>query len=214
MIELDIYNQDGQKVDAIEIDEAALGGVVDKDLLRQAVLMYEANRRSARATTKTRAEVRASGRKPFRQKGTGRARRGTTVAPHHVGGGVAHGPRPRSFYYRLPKKMRRAALRSALLDALQTSTFVLDEIKLDAPKTRRIAEMLEALDVGTPCLIADSDPEEALVKSVRNLPHAAVKPMRDINARDLLAARTLVVTRPALEQAVERLAVERSTQHG
>ncbi|MFW6158436.1 MAG: 50S ribosomal protein L4, partial [Planctomycetota bacterium] len=181
---------------------------------REAVLMYEANRRSGTASTKSRAEVRASGRKPYRQKGTGYARRGTTVGPMHVGGGVAHGPKPRSFRYRIPRKVRRAALRSALLDKLQTATRVIDRIQLDAPKTRRIARLLEQLGVEGSCLIADSAPSDAVVKSVRNIPDVRIKRMRDVNAHDLLLARSFVVTRRALEEAIERLAVRLVEKEG
>jgi large subunit ribosomal protein L4 len=204
MFELAVYNMNGEKVDALELDEVLFGGAVNRNALREAVLMYQAARRSGTAAAKNRVQVRATGAKPFRQKGTGRARQGTTVAPHHRGGGVAHGPRPRSYRYPLSKRVRRAALKSAFLDVLPNAARVIDHIRLDAPKTRLVADLLRRLGIDGSCLIATCGTDPALVRSARNLPGVTVKRIRDVNALDLLRPRYLLVTRRALESTVER----------
>ena len=206
MLDLDVYNMGGQKVDSVSVDESILGGTVNRAVLRQAILMYQANRRAGTASTKNRVAVKGRRKKPFRQKGTGRARQGSWLAPHHRGGGVAHGPHPRSYRYAIPRKARLAALKSAYLDKLQTATRVVDHIKLDGPKTKRIADMLSNLDVRGTCLIATYAPNDAVLKSVRNLPGVVIKRIRDVNALDLLRPRDLIVTRRALETVVERFA--------
>ncbi len=206
MLQLDVYNMEGAKVDTMEVDEAVFGGAVNRALLREAVLMYEARQRAGTASTKTRSEVSGSRKKPFRQKGTGRARQGSWLSPHHRGGAVAFGPKPRDYSYSIPKKARRGALQSAFLDKLQTATHVVDEIKLDAPKTARIAGMLKNLDVRGTCLIATLGASDTVVRSVRNLPGVEIKRIRDVNAYDLLRRRNLVVTRRALEHVIERFA--------
>jgi len=135
-------------------------------------------------------------------------------APHNRGGGVAHGPQPRSFRYSMPKKARLAALKSAYLDKLQTATRVVDDIKLDAPKTKEIAQILKNLDVPGTCLIATFGSSDPIVKSVRNLPGITIKHVRDVNALDLIQPRALVVTRRALESVVERFQGENAATNG
>jgi large subunit ribosomal protein L4 len=208
MLQFDIYNMNGEKVDVLSIDEATFGGTVNKAVLREAVLMYQANRRAGTASAKNRSEVTGTRKKPFRQKGTGRARQGSWIAPHHRGGGVPHGPHPRDYSYAIPKKARQAALKSAFLDKLQSATRVVDQIELEQPKTRAIADMLAALDVNGSCLIATLGASDSVVKSVRNLPKVTIKRMSDINAWDLLRPKQFVVTRAALESVVERFSNE------
>jgi len=210
-LELDVYNMDGKKVDSVKIDEAVFGGTVNRVVLREAVLMYQANHRSGTASAKNRVAVHGSGAKPFRQKGTGRARQGSRGAPHHVGGGVAHGPVPRSYRYSMPKKARLAALKSAYLDKLQNATRIIDNIAMDAPRTSQVARLLKNLDVRGPCLIATLGASDAVVKSIRNLQSVMTKRIRDVNAYDLLRPRNFVVTRRALESVVEKFAGEAGT---
>jgi len=204
MLELDIYNTNGEKVDSLKIDEAVFGSTVNRPVLREAVLMYRASGRSGTGSAKNRVDVSGSRKKTYRQKGTGRARQGSGQAPHQRGGGVAHGPRPRSFRYSIPKKARLAALKSAYLDKLQTATRVVDDIRLDAPKTGEIASMLRNLGVRGTCLIATFGSSGPVVKSARNIPGVTIKRVRDVNAYDLLKPRDLVVTRRALESVVEQ----------
>ena len=211
MLELDIYNTSGEKVDSLKIDEAVFGGTVNEPVLRQAVLMYRASARSGTASAKNRVDVRGSRKKTYRQKGTGRARQGSGQAPHQRGGGVAHGPRPHSFRYSIPKKARLAALKSAYLDKLQTATRVIENIKLDAPKTGEIAGMLRNLGVQGTCLIVTFGSSTPVVKSVRNIPGITIKRVRDVNAYDLLKPRSFVVTRRALESVVEQFKNDNAT---
>jgi len=211
MLELDVYDMDARKIDSVKVDEAVFGAAVNRPVLRQAVLMYRANRRAGTASAKNRNAVETTGKKPFRQKGTGRARQGSTVAPHHRGGGVAHGPRPRSYRQQMPRKMRQTALKSAYLDRLHGATCVLDALELDAPKTQAVAKLLRGLGIRGTCLIATTEAPEAVVKSVRNLAGVTVKRIRDVNAYDLLAPRGFVVTRAALESVIERFGDESAT---
>ena len=211
MLELDVYNMDGSKVDSVRIDEAVFGGAVNRAVLREAVLMYQASRRSGTASAKNRVAVHGSAAKPFRQKGTGRARQGSRGAPHHVGGGVAHGPVPRSYRYSVPRKARLAALKSAYLDKLQNATRIVDNIAIDAPRTSQVARLLQNLDVRGTCLIATLGKLDAVVKSSRNIPGVTVKRIRDVNAHDLLRPRNFVVTRRALQTVVDKFAGETGT---
>ena len=205
MLELDIYNMEGKKVDSLKVDEAVFGGAVNQAALREAVLMYQASRRSGTASAKNRVAVAGSRSKAYPQKGTGRARQGSGLAPHYVGGGVAHGPVPRSYRYSMPKKARLVALKSAYLAKLQTATRVVDNIQLDRPKTKQIARLLKVLDVKGTCLIATFSTSDPVLQSVRNLPGVQIKRIRDVNAYDLLKPRDFVVTRRALESVIERL---------
>jgi len=214
MLQLNVYSMDGTKVDTVDVDEAVFGGAVNRAVLREAVLMYEARRRSGTASAKNRSDVHGGRAKPFRQKGTGRARQGSWISPHHRGGGVAHGPQPRDFGYAIPKKARRAALRSAFLDKLQTATRVVDQIQIDEPQTSRVARLLKDLDVQGSCLIAALHPSDAVVKSVRNLPGVCIKRVRDVNAYDLLQPRNFIVTRRALQDVIEQFAAQRSGNGG
>ena len=212
MLQLDVYSMAGEKVDSMKIDEAAFGTVVNKAVLREAVLMYQACLRSGTAKVKNRGEVNGSRKKPFRQKGTGRARQGDWLAPHHRGGGVSGGPVPRDYRYAIPKKARLIALKSAYLDKLLSATHVVDNIKMQAPKTGEMARLLEKLNVRGTCLIATLGRSETVVKSVRNLPGVEIKRVRDVNAYDLLKQRDFVVSRRALESVVERFAGEAAAQ--
>ncbi len=204
MLKLDVYNVDGQKVDTLAIDEAVFGTTVNQAVLREAILMYQACRRSGTASTKTRSTVAGSRAKPFRQKGTGRARQGSWVAPQHRGGGISHGPHPRDYSYAIPKKARIAALKSAYLDKLQTATRVVDKIEIAEPKTKQIARLLRNLNVEGTCLIATLNHSDATVKSARNIPGVTIKRIREVNAHDLLRPRDFVVTRRALESIVDQ----------
>ena len=214
MLELDIYSTNGKKVDSLKVDEAIFGGVVNRPVLREALLMHQASRRSGTGSAKNRVDVKGTRKKAFRQKGTGRARPGDLKSPHNRGGGVAHGPQPRSFRYAMPKKARIAALKSAYLDKLQTATRVVDDITLDAPKTKEIAQILKNLDVPGTCLIATLGSSDPVVKSVRNLAGVKIKNVQDVNALDLIQPRVFVVTRRALESVVERFQGDHAVANG
>lgn len=206
MIELAVYNRRGEIVGHLAIDEALFGSEVRRRLLRDALLMYEAAQRVGTASTKRRSDMRRSHRKPWRQKGTGRARAGSRRSPLWRGGAVVFGPKPRDYRYRMPRKAVRAATRSAYLAKLQDGQVtVVDELTAPQPKTREMAATLAALSIQRSCLIAIEAPDANLWKSGRNLPGVAVKPVGDINAYDLLRSQRLLITRGALDKLLETL---------
>ncbi|HHT9119270.1 MAG TPA: 50S ribosomal protein L4 [Candidatus Hypogeohydataceae bacterium YC41] len=200
MIELAVYNSQGKEVDKVSMEEERLGGEVKKALLKEAVLMYEANQRVGTACTKTKAEVHGSGRKPWAQKHTGRARAGTIRSPLWRKGGVVFGPKPRDYYYQIPKKARREALRSALLGKLlDREVKVVDSLRLDSPSTKAMAQILKTLGIDGSCLVvARDDDNQTLWKSIRNIPGMALMPASQLNAYEVLKRKTLLITRDQL----------------
>jgi len=201
MIEVPVYNQAGQQVDKVQVDEQKLGGEVRKQLLKQALVMYHANRRQETVRTKSRGEVEGSTRKIFRQKGTGNARMGTIRQPVRKGGGHAKSKRPKDWRQEMPKKARRAARNSAILAKLQSSQVrVLDALKLDQPKTRLMAQVLKALGIDRSCLLALADHDPAVERSARNLAQTQLTTVAQLNAWDILRNRTLLLTRAGLEK--------------
>ena len=199
MIELAVYNSQGKEVDKLSLEEGRLGGEVKKALLKEAVLMYEANKRVGTACTKTKAEVQGSGRKPWAQKHTGRARAGTVRSPLWRKGGVVFGPKPRDYSYQLPKKAKKAALRSALLGKLlDGEVTVVDKLDFDSPGTKKMAQLLKALGIRDSCLIVAGDANQTLWKSVRNIPGMALIPASQLNAYEILKRKRLLITRDQL----------------
>ena len=175
-------------------------------LLYEVVKMQLANRRSGTAATKTRSEVRGGGKKPWRQKGTGRARAGSNRSPIWVGGGTTFGPQPRSYAYRLPRSARKAALRSVLaLKLRQEELVVVDAIEFAQPKTRQMVGLLSQLDMGSSVLIVLAEADVNVQKSARNLPGVKVLLSQGLNVYDLLRYRKTLFTRTALQQVSERL---------
>lgn len=206
MIELAIYNREGEQVGQVEIDEADFGGEVRRQVLRDAVRLYEASRRVGTASTKHRADARGTRAKPWRQKGTGHARAGFRRSPLWRGGAVVFGPKPRSYRHKMPRKALRAARKSAFLAKFQDGeTTVIDELSVEQPKTKEVASTLAALGLDRSLLIAIEAHDLNLWKSARNLPRVAMKPVADINAYDLLRSQRLLITRAALEKLVESL---------
>ncbi|MFN3466408.1 MAG: 50S ribosomal protein L4 [Candidatus Brocadiales bacterium] len=199
MIELAVYNSQGKEVDKLSLEEGRLGGEVKKALLKEAVLMYEANKRVGTACTKTKAEVQGSGRKPWAQKHTGRARAGMVRSPLWRKGGAVFGPKPRDYSYQLPKKAKKAALRSALLGKLlDGEVTVIDKLEFDSPGTKKMAQLLKALGIQDSCLIVAGDANQALWKSVRNIPGMALIPASQLNAYEVLKRKRLLITRDQL----------------
>src|SRR3954451_4798509 len=170
MIEVPIYNQSGQKIDTLSVDEAKLGGEVNKSLLKQALVYYHANQRQGTVRTQARGEVAGSTRKMFRQKGTGNARTGGIRNPIKVGGGHAKQKRPKEWRLDLPKKQRRLATRNALLAKIQSNEIrLIDAIKLEQPKTKLVAQLYKALGIDRRCLVAINGRDEMLERSARNI---------------------------------------------
>ena len=205
MATLDVINMDGTTLRQIELSDEVFNAPVKEHLLWEVVVAQRAARRSGTASTKSRSEVRGSTRKVYRQKGTGNARHGSIRAPIYVGGGIAFGPKPRSYAQRTPKKVRKGALISALsLRARENRLLVLDEFTLAEAKTKKMAEVLGTLGVDSG-LIVDSIDNMNLIRSVRNLVHAKYIAPEGLNVYDVLKYRTLVVTEAVARQLEERL---------
>ena len=197
----------GASTGTVELDDAVFGITPNVKVMHQVVTAQLAARRTGSQSTKTRAEVSGGGAKPWRQKGTGRARQGSSRAPHWVGGGVALGPKPRSYAQRTPKKMIRLALRSALSDrAADGKVVVLDEWALESPSTRSAKQALDALGITGKVLVVLGENDEAAWKSLRNLPDVHCVLDRELNAYDVLVADYLVFTRGSLPSAQQRAA--------
>jgi large subunit ribosomal protein L4 len=198
-----LYDRTGASVGSVELNDALFDAPVNVAVLHQVVTAQLAARRLGTHDTKTRGEVRGGGKKPYRQKGTGRARQGSRTAPHYRGGGAVFGPHPRSYEQRLPKKMRRLALRGALTAKLGDEAIrVLDAFALEAIKTKDVAGILAALHAtGRVLVVADGD--ERLRMSARNLPTVEVIRADSLNVVDLVKADTIVIEQPALARMEE-----------
>ena len=193
-MKIDVLNMQGEKVDTAELPEAVFQAQVKPDLMHQALVRQQANARLGTHKTKTRSEVAGGGIKPWRQKGTGRARHGSIRSPIWVGGGKAHTPRPRDYEQRMPRKMRRAALRSALsMKAGNQQITVLDDLKVSGPKTKEIAGLLRKLSGGQTALILLPEKLEGVEKSVRNLAEFKTVRAQYVNVRDLLQFERLIL---------------------
>ena len=206
-MELDVIDRQGRPVEKVSVADKAFGAEVKAHLLHQVVRMQLANRRRGTASTKTRGEVSGGGRKPWRQKGTGRARQGSTRSPLWRGGGVALGPRPRDYAYKLPKKVRRAALCSALSMKIQEGLLkVIDNLEIPAPKTRQMISFLKDLGVNRAAILLLADDNNNVQLAARNLPAVKVLRVEGVNIYDLLAYDYLICTREALMKLQERVA--------
>jgi large subunit ribosomal protein L4 len=196
-MEVDVLNMDGKKVRTVELPANIFEAPVNVDLMHQAYLRQMANARLGTHSTKTRGEVSGGGRKPWRQKGTGRARQGSTRAPHFKGGGKAHTPKPRSYAFEMPRKMRQAALRSALtVKASEQNIVILDDLSLSEPKTRLMAKALNNLVGEKTALILipeKSDSYDVVTRSTNNIPDAKILLASYVNIRDLLGFDKVVI---------------------
>ncbi|RLA80039.1 MAG: 50S ribosomal protein L4 [Deltaproteobacteria bacterium] len=208
MAKADLYNLNREKVGEVELKDEVFQAPVKSHLFYEVVKWQLAKRRRGTASTKTRAEVSGGGRKPWRQKGTGRARVGSIRSPLWRGGGVVFGPKPRDYYYPLPKKVRKAALRSALsLRFKEGNLLVLDGFKLPEMKTKRFVEAMDRLGLkGEKVLIVTGEKDEVLERSARNVPWAKVLRWEGLNVYDVLYYPNLLILRSALEKIEERLA--------
>jgi large subunit ribosomal protein L4 len=211
MINLVVYNPDGQEVETLKVDESAFGGVVRYPLLKQAIVMYHANKRVGTAATKGRSMIAGAGKKLFRQKGTGNARVGNIRTGKRVGGGVAFAKKARDFSKAMPKKQRKLARNSAILaKLLSESVVVVDGLVLDKPKTRSFAGILSNLKIERSCLVTTGDYDDNLYKSARNLPRVAVMPVEQLNAGDICNHSKVLFTKDAFlsvlneEKAIEK----------
>ena len=206
-MQLDVLNAQNQQVGTIEVRDDVFAGRVNTDLMWESVVHANAADRRGTHQTKNRANVSGSGKKPWRQKGTGRARVGEIRNPLWRKGGTVFGPQPRSYDYALPKKVERGALRAALADKLQQGDLiVVDALAVDTVKTKAAAELLQRLNVSGKVVLVDVAVDEKLSKSVRNIPGVSLVASGRVSARDVIGAQRLVVTRTALEKLQEALA--------
>lgn len=199
MINLAVYNTDGQEVDSLKVDESALGGSVRYPLLKQAIVMYQANKRVGTAATKGRSMVVGSGRKLFRQKGTGFARVGNRRTGKRVGGGVTFAKVARDFRKRMPKKQRRLARDSAILaKLLSNNVVVVDGLNFEKPHTGDFVSVLSNLKIERSCLVTISSVDANLYKSAKNIPKVAVILVAELNAGAICSHRKMLITKEAL----------------
>jgi large subunit ribosomal protein L4 len=220
MFTLEVKNKTGQSVGTVTIEKKLLGEKVRPELLQEACVMYEANRRSGTHSTKGRSEVAGSHKKMYAQKHTGRARAGTRRAPNRVGGGIAHGPKPRDYSYDIGKNARRQALKSALLSKfMDNEVVVLDELVIEKPRTKDVAGAMEALGLNKSVILtlkhyntADSSQQDFckthnknVTISARNIPGITVMKVPELNAYEVLRTNRLLFTREAFENLKEML---------
>jgi len=205
MIKLAVYNTDGQEVESLKVDEAVFGGSVRYSLLKQAVVMYHANKRVGTAASKSRSMVAGSDRKLFRQKGTGNARVGNIRTGKRKGGGVTFAKTQRDFSKSMPKKQRRLARNSAILaKLLRSDVVVVDGLNFDKPKTKDFAGILGNLKIDRSCLVTVSSENVNLYKSANNIPKVDVMPVSELNAGDICRHRKMLFTKEAFLDVLNR----------
>ena len=198
MANVAVYNMEGKEVDKIELNDSIFGVEINEHLVHMAVLQQLANKRQGTQKAKTRSEVRGGGRKPWRQKGTGHARQGSTRSPQWTGGGVVFAPVPRDYSFKLNKKEKRAALKSALTSRVAENKFVVvDELKLDEIKTKKFAEVLKNLQVEK-ALVVLNEMDKNVIASAANIPTVKTSQINELNVFDVLKYDTVVVTKAAV----------------
>ncbi len=203
MANVSVYNMEGKEVGSMELNDAVFGVEVNEHLVHMAVVQQLANNRQGTQKAKTRSEVRGGGRKPWRQKGTGHARQGSTRAPQWTGGGVVFAPVPRDYSFKINKKEKRAALKSALTSRVADNKFiVLDELKLDAIKTKEFVKVMNNLNVSK-ALVVMNDSDVNVVKSAANVPGIKTTMTTTLNVYDIMKYDTVVTTKAAVESIQE-----------
>ena len=201
MPKVGLFNKEGQQVGDIQLNEQVFGVEVNKYALHQVVVAQLANKRQGTQSAKTRSEVRGGGIKPWRQKGTGRARQGSIRAPQWIKGGVVFAPKPRDYRMSIPKSMRRVAMTSALTSKV-ADMVVLEDLTFEAPKTKEAVKMLNAFEAKK-TLIITAEVNENVYKSARNIEGVTVMPVNNINVYDLLNCKTLMITKEAVNKIEE-----------
>ena len=204
MANVSLFDMEGKEVGTIDLNDAVFGVEVNEHLLHMAVVQHLANRRQGTQKAKTRAEVSGGGRKPWRQKGTGHARQGSTRAPQWTGGGVVFAPVPRDYSFKLNRKEKQAALKCALSDRVAGGkVMVLDELKLDKIATKDFAKIMSNLNAGPKALVVIADNDKNVVLSARNIPDVKTSLTGEINTYDVMNARTLILTKDAVAKIEE-----------
>lgn len=204
MAKIDVYNMEGNVTGQIDLSDDIFGIEPNESAMHVVVLNQLANRRQGTQSTKTRHEVSGGGRKPYRQKGTGRARQGSSRSAQHVGGGIIFGPKPRDYSYTVPKKIRRLAMKSALSTKLQAQNIiVLDTLSFDEMKTAKMAGVLKALKIDSPALLVLAEKNPNVEKSARNIPAVKTVLVNTINVFDILKYDRFVITKDAAMKVQE-----------
>lgn len=202
-----LFKQDGSKNGEVELNDSIFGIEPNDNVIFDAVIMQQASRRQGTHAVKNRRAVSGGGKKPWRQKGTGRARQGSIRAPQWVGGGTVFGPQPRSYSYKLPRKVRRLAIKSVLSQkVIDNSLVVVDALQFDTPKTKEFAQVLANLDVKTKVLVVLENDNEKAALAARNLANVTVIPAKGLNVLDVAKNDKMVITKEALSQVEEVLA--------
>lgn len=202
-INVKVFDMSGKETGSIELNENIFGAEVNEHVMHQAVVQYLANQRQGTKSAKTRAEVRGGGRKPWRQKGTGRARQGSIRSPQWTGGGIVFAPKPRDFSFKLNKKVKRLALKSALTSKVNEEKFVVvEELKLSEIKTKEMQKVLNNLKINKGLVVLEEN-NRNVVLSTRNIPNVKTAGVNTINVYDILKYETFVVTKEALSKIEE-----------
>ena len=203
MAKVSVYNMEGKEVDTIDLSDAVFGVEVNEHLVHMAVVQQLANKRQGTQKAKTRSEVSGGGRKPWRQKGTGHARQGSTRAPQWTGGGVVFAPVPRDYSFKMNKKEKRAALKSALTSRVQENKLiVIDELKFDEIKTKNFKAVIDNLNVAKAYVVINEN-DEKVVLSARNLPNVQTALTHTINVYDIMKGGTVILTKDAVKTIEE-----------
>ena len=204
MPKIAVHNSKGEQVGEMELSPAIFAAPVNEAAVHEVVVAYLANQRRGTASTKTRGLVRGGGRKPWRQKGTGRARHGSIRSPIWTGGGTVFGPHPRDYSVRLPKKLKRVALRSALTTKYNNNEIiVLDQLSMETPRTKDVVQLLKNLKVEGKAVLITADPSPAVYKSARNIPGVSTGIADNINTYQVLNSGSLILTRDAVARIEE-----------
>lgn len=204
MSEVKMLNMAGEAVGTIELNDAVFGIEPNQNAVHAVVKNILANKRQGTQSAKTRAEVRGGGRKPFRQKGTGRHRQGSSTDPSQVGGGVVFAPKPRSYRYTVPKKLRRLAMKSMLSSkAQENELIVIDEISFEEPKTKKMVKMLEDVKAQKKALIVMADKDENVIRSAANIPGVRTALVGTMNVYEIINHNSLILTKAAVEKIEE-----------
>jgi len=204
MPKVNVYNMLGEQVGEIELSEDIFGIEVNQHVVYEVVKNQLANKRQGTQSAKTRAEVRGGGRKPWKQKGTGRARAGSLNSPIFTGGGVAFAPKPRDYSYKVPKKVRRLALKSALTSKVQNNEIiVIDEINFESPKTKDMVNFLTKINADKKALIVMGEKNSNVIRSASNIPNVGTALVNTINVYDILKYNSFIITKDAVKKVEE-----------
>ena len=204
MPKVNVYNMLGEQVGEIELNDDVFGIEVNQHVVYEVVKNQLANRRQGTQSAKTRAEVRGGGRKPWRQKGTGRARAGSSRSPVWTGGGVTFAPKPRDYSYKVPKKVKRLAMKSALTSKVENNEIiVIDELNFDAPKTKDMVNLLKKLNADRKALIVTAEKNENVIRSANNIPAIQTTVVNNLNVYDILKYNSFIITKDAVRKVEE-----------